>query len=157
MKSLLVLMLVPFFMTQTTTVQVVKWQALEKEMLTNNGKIKVVNFWMSGCKSCVEELPHFEQLHRSFGNQVEVILVSLDKESVEETKVNPILEKNRITAKVFLLDEVDSNSWINKIDPSWSGAIPATVVIDQNNNRHLYQKSLTYPELVKIIHDIHKP
>ncbi len=144
-------------MTQTTTVQVVKWEALEKEMLANNGKIKVINFWMSGCKSCVEELPHFEQLHRSFGNQVEVILVSLDKESVEETKVNPILEKNRITAKVLLLDEVDSNSWINKIDPSWSGAIPATVVIDQNNHRRLYQKNLTYPELVKIIHDIHKP
>jgi len=157
MKSLLVLMLVPFFMTQTATVQVVKWQALEKEMLTNNGKIKVINFWMSGCKSCVEELPHFEQLHRSFGNQVEVILVSLDKESVEETKVNPILEKNRITAKVFLLDEVDSNSWINKIDSTWSGAIPATVVIDQSNHRHLYQKNLTYTELVKIIHDIHKP
>lgn len=157
MKSLLVLMLVPFFMTQTATVQVVKWQGLEKELATKNGKIKVVNFWMSGCKTCVEELPHFEQLHRSFGNQVEVILVSLDKESVEETKVKPILEKSRITAKVLLLDEVDSNSWINKIDPSWSGAIPATVIIDQDNNRRIYQQKLTYAELVKIIHDIHKP
>jgi len=150
-------MLVPFFMNQTASVQVVKWQGLEKEMMAKNGKIKVVNFWMTGCKSCVEELPHFEQLHRSFGNQVEVILVSLDKESVEETKVNPVLERNRITAKTLLLDEVDSNTWINKIDPSWSGAIPATVVIDQNNQRHIYQKSLTYSELVKIIHDIHKP
>lgn len=157
MKSLLVLMLVPFFMTQTTTVQVVKWEGLEKELAAKNGKIKVVNFWMSGCKTCVEELPHFEQLHRSFGNQVEVILVSLDKESAEETKVKPILEKSRITAKTFLLDEVDSNSWINKIDPTWSGAIPATVIIDQNNNRHIYQQKLTYAELVKMIHDIHKP
>lgn len=157
MKSLLVLLLVPFFMTQTATVQVVKWQTLEKEMTSEKGKIKVVNFWMSGCKSCVEELPHFEQLHRSFGNQVEVILVSLDKESAEETKVKPILEKSRITAKVLLLDDADSDTWINKIDPSWSGAIPATVVIDQNNNRRLYQNKLTYSELVKIIQDIHKP
>jgi thiol-disulfide isomerase/thioredoxin len=157
MKSLLVLMLVPFFMTQTATVQVVKWQELEKEMTAQNGKIKVVNFWMSGCKSCVEELPHFEQLHRSYGDHVEVILVNLDKESVEETKVNPILEKNRITAKVLLLDEVDSNSWISKIDSNWSGAIPATIVIDLNNKHHLYQKILPYPELVKIITDIQKP
>jgi len=157
MKSLLVLLLVPFFMTQTATVQVVKWEGLEKEMAAKTGKIKVVNFWMSGCKSCVEELPHFEQLHRTFGNQVEVILVSLDKESMEQTKVKPILERSRITAKVLLLDEVNSDQWINKIEPTWSGAIPATVVIDQDNNRRLYQKTLTYPELVKIIHDIHKP
>lgn len=157
MKSLLVFMLVPFFMTQTASVEVVKWQGLEKEMMNKNGKIKVVNFWMTGCKSCVEELPHFEQLHRSFGNQVEVILVSLDKESAELSKVNPVLERNRITAKTLLLDEVDSNAWINKIDPSWTGAIPATLVIDQNNERHIYQKSLTYSELVKIIHAIHKP
>ncbi|MDF2456984.1 MAG: alkyl hydroperoxide reductase/Thiol specific antioxidant/Mal allergen [Cytophagaceae bacterium] len=157
MKSLLVLVLVPFFMTQTASVEVVKWKELEKEMMTKNGKIKVVNFWMTGCKSCVEELPHFEQLHRSFGNQVEVMLVSLDKESVEETKVNPVLVRNRITAKTFLLDEVDANTWIDKVEPTWTGAIPATVVIDQNNQRHIYQKSLTYAELVKIIHDIHKP
>lgn len=150
-------MLVPFFMTQTASVEVIKWQGLEKEMMKKNGKIKVVNFWMTGCKSCVEELPHFEQLHRSFGNQVEVILVSLDKEAVEFTKVNPVLERNRITAKTFLLDEVDANTWINKVEPTWTGAIPATVVIDQNNQRHIYQKSLTYAELVKIIHDIHKP
>ncbi len=157
MKSLLVLLLVPFFMTQTASVEVVKWQGLEKEMMTKNGKIKVVNFWMTGCKSCVEELPHFEQLHRSFGNQVEVILVSLDKESAEITKVNPVLERNRITAKTLLLDEVDANTWINKVEPTWTGAIPATVVIDQNNQRHIYQKSLTYSELVKIINEIHKP
>lgn len=157
MKSLLVLLLVPFFMTQTASVEVVKWEGLEKEMMAKNGKIKVVNFWMTGCRSCVEELPHFEQLHRSFGNQVEVILVSLDKESAEITKVNPVLERNRITAKTLLLDEVDANAWINKVEPTWTGAIPATVVIDQNNQRHIYQKSLTYSELVKIINDIHKP
>jgi len=157
MKSLLVLLLVPFFMTQTATVEVVKWEGLEKALANKNGKIKVVNFWITGCKTCVEELPHFEQLHRSFGNQVEVILVNLDKESIEETKVNPTLERNRITAKVFLLNEPDQNSWIGKVEPSWSGAIPATVIIDQNNNRRLYEKGLTYAELVKIIHDIHKP
>ena len=157
MKSLLVLLLVPFFMVQSSTVEVVKWEGLEKVLKSKNGKIKVVNFWITGCKSCVEELPHFEQLHRSFGDQVEVILVNLDEESFEETKVNPLLEKSRITAKVFMLTESDQNSWINKVDPSWSGAIPATVVIDQNNKRHLFEKSLTYAELVKIIQNIHKP
>lgn len=157
MKSLLVMLLVPFFMTQTANVEVVKWQALEKALLNKNGKIKVVNFWITGCKTCVDELPHFEQLHRSFVNQVEVILVNLDNESMEETKVNPILEKNRVTAKVFLLNEPDQNTWIGKVEPSWSGSIPATIVIDQKNNRHLYEKGLTYSELVKIINDFHKP
>jgi thiol-disulfide isomerase/thioredoxin len=157
MKSILLLLLVPFFMTQTATVEVLKWPALEKHMTEKNGKIKIINFWATNCKPCVEELPHFEQLHRSFGNQVEVILVSVDEASTAETKVNPVLERSRITAKVLLLDEVDANSWINKVDPTWSGAIPATVVIDQNNNRQLFEKPLSYQELVKIIHDIHKP
>lgn len=151
-------MLLSVFMTQSTaTVEVLKWPALEKEMATKNGKVKVMTFWSAGCKTCVEELPHFEQLHRSFGSQVEVILVNVDPAFNAEVKITPILDRSRITSKVIVLDEPDANRWISKVDPAWTGAIPATVVIDQNDSRHLYEKALTYPELVKIIHDIHKP
>jgi hypothetical protein len=34
---------------------------------------------------------------------------------------------------VVLLDETDYNSFIDNIDPSWSGAIPATLMIDRRN------------------------
>ncbi|HSZ71684.1 MAG TPA: redoxin domain-containing protein [Cytophagaceae bacterium] len=157
MKSLLVLLLVPLFVTELSTIEVLKWPALHQQMDAQNGKIKIVSFWSLGSKPSVDELPHFEQLHRSFGNQVEVILVNVDQPSLLETKINPVLEKSRITSKVILLDEVDANAWIDQVDPSWSGAVPATVVIDQNNNHKLYEKGLTYQELVKIVQDIKKP
>jgi thiol-disulfide isomerase/thioredoxin len=157
MKSLLLLLLVPFLMTQSATVEVLKWPALQDQLSNKSGKIKVFTFWSAGCKTCVEELPHFEQLHRSFGNQLEVVLVSVDQPSVLESKINPIIDKNRITAKVLILDEVDSNAWIDKVDPAWTGAIPATVIIDADNKRHLYEKALSYQELVKIVNSFHKP
>mgnify|MGYP000483516689 CR=1 FL=1 len=57
-----------------------------------------------------------------------------------ETKLKPFLEKKKITSKVILLDDPDSNTWIDKVDPNWSGAIPFTLVFN-NNKRAFFERS----------------
>lgn len=42
------------------------------------GTVTVINFWATWCTPCVAELPHFDQLCRTYGDSVEVIAVHSD-------------------------------------------------------------------------------
>ena len=52
------------------------------------------------------------------------------------------MEKHQIAEKVVLLDDPNENEWIAKIDSSWSGAIPATIIFNKNK-RAFYEQSFT--------------
>jgi thiol-disulfide isomerase/thioredoxin len=156
MKNIIFLILFSFFIKGEKSVEVLKWPQLQSILEKDNGKVKIVNFWATWCKPCMQELPDFEKIHLEYKDKnVEVILVSLDQASMANTRVKASLEKNTITARVILLDEVDFNKWINNIDSTWSGAIPATLVIYQKNNvRQFYEKQFSYTELKQIINTI---
>lgn len=89
----------------------------------------VINFWATWCGPCVKELPYFEQLNRSLAQQkVKIILVSLDFRKDLETKLKPFLAQRQFSASVAALVDSRQQQWIDKIDSSWSGALPATLV-----------------------------
>lgn len=91
----------------------------------------VINFWATWCGPCVEELPAFERLHRaSKARNVRVILVSVDFKKNLESAVVPFVEKSKLQSEVFFLDEPKANRYINEVSPDWSGAIPATLVVN---------------------------
>lgn len=105
-----------------------KFDAFEKAVLKEDDNTYVVNFWATWCAPCIKELPYFEQLHKD-NPKVKVILVSLDSRKDLEKKLIPFVAKKQLTAEVILLSDKDYNAWLNKIDDSWSGAIPATLII----------------------------
>jgi thiol-disulfide isomerase/thioredoxin len=108
--------------------EVVTLQQLQTRTIQNNDSIYVVNFWATWCKPCVAELPFFEEAGKQFAaKKVKVVLTSLDFVADKE-KVNQFIENNNIPNNVYLLNAGDPNIWINKIDTSWSGGIPATVI-----------------------------
>ena len=93
-----------------------------------NDKTLVINFWATWCVPCVKELPYFEAATQAYTrDEVEVILVSLDFPDELERRVIPFVEEKTLKSKVILLNDPDANSWIDKVSPKWSGAIPATV------------------------------
>jgi hypothetical protein len=67
-----------------------------------------------------------------------------------DTRLKPFIEKYRLSPQVILLNDPDANSWINKVSPEWSGALPATVFYNRNF-RAFYEKSFTYEELQTIV------
>lgn len=105
-----------------------KFDAFEKAVLKEDDNTYVVNFWATWCAPCIKELPYFEQLHKD-NPKVKVILVSLDSRKDLEKKLIPFVAKKQLTAEVILLSDKDYNAWLDKIDDSWSGAIPATLII----------------------------
>jgi thiol-disulfide isomerase/thioredoxin len=129
--------------TSSAQVQVVKFDYLDKIMHSNNDTTYVINFWATWCNPCVKELPYFKKLREDYlDKKVSVILLSMDFRRDAHTRVESIVAKNNIKNRVLLLDETDYNSWIDKVDSSWSGAIPATLIC-KGKVKVLYQKEFT--------------
>lgn len=120
---------------------------LENFLKKDNDTTYVVNFWATWCVPCVEELPNFEKLNATYKDEkVKVLLVSIDFPKMAESKLLPFIKAKNLKSDVVLLNDPDANSWINKVDSTWSGAIPATVIY-KKDKRQFYEKSFTYEEL----------
>ena len=120
-------------------IPVYNFESLEPLLYTDSNKIHIVNFWAMWCAPCIKELPILKEFEKNNPN-VETTLVSLDFPEDIETRLKPFLERKGITSKVVLLDDPDQNSWINKIDPNWSGAIPFTIIFN-NENRTFHERA----------------
>ena len=135
-------------------VPVWKFTDMEKELAATDS-ILVVNFWATWCKPCVTELPWIEEAAdavREF--PVKFLLVSLDFRRELESRVVPFVRERDIRLPVVLLDEPDYNSWIDRVDSSWSGAIPATLVLDRRDGRRrFFEKEFRQGELSVFLRD----
>ncbi len=152
MRVFFVLLFVGFFISmQAQQVQVINFSELEKRLTTSADSIIVVNFWATWCKPCVEELPDFFKLENELKDKpFKLILVSLDFSTHLESRVLPFIKKNNISTEIILLDDPDSNSWINKIDPSWDGSIPVTLIFNKDE-QIFYGRGLNYNELKQFV------
>ena len=118
-------------------------------MLHQEGsKTYVVNFWATWCAPCIKELPYFEALNKN--QNIDVLLVSLDFPQHKESRLLPFIKKNQLQSKVVHLDDTNENFWINVIDSTWSGAIPATIIYN-NQKRGFYERLFTQKELETLV------
>lgn len=121
--------------------RVVDFAGLQEYLGQFEDQTVVVNFWATWCVPCVKELPYFEQITEKYGrDKVAVVLVSLDFSHQVERRLKPFLEERGLKSDVLLLDDPDANAWIDKVSPTWSGAIPATLI--RNGAKEVfYEKS----------------
>ncbi len=129
--------------------EIYDFEGFQKFLNKTDDKTHVINFWATWCGPCVKELPYFEQLNAEYKDKgVEVILVSLDFPHAYESKLKPFITEKGLKSKVIVLNDAKENTWINKIDESWSGSIPATIIYNKNE-RKFFERSFTFKELIK--------
>lgn len=125
------------------------YEGLEAFLKKKNDTIYVINFWATWCAPCIKELPHFENIGKKYANnKVKVILVSLDFPKKVESNLIPYIKRKQLQSEVIHLDDPDANSWIEKVNEKWSGAIPATIIY-KNDSYSFYEQSFTFEELEK--------
>lgn len=139
------------FLMNAQRLEVMNYEQLEQRLNTESDTVYLVNFWATWCRPCVEELPDFLKLNEELKNEnFKLILVSLDFSNQIEKRVKPFIKSRSIDAEVIVLDDPDANTWISKVDESWDGAIPVSLIIHQNK-KEFYGSTLTYEELKKIV------
>lgn len=138
------------------SVSLLKLSELEAKLQRGGDITFVVNFWATWCAPCVKELPHFQEIHDKYGSSgVKVLLISLDSRNTLETKVKPFVGRTGITADVFLLDEANQQEYIDRVDASWSGALPATLIINQRKARKTFREGeLSYSQLEEALEGV---
>lgn len=132
----------------------IKFNDFEKLSSKQNDTTYVINFWATWCKPCVTELPHFEEVNKKYASEkVKVLLISLDfKKQIEG--LNNYITTKKIQSDVYLLDEINYNKWIDKVDSTWSGAIPVTLIVNHEKKyRRFYEKDFTLEELEKAVEE----
>ena len=66
--------------------------------------------------------------------------------------VESFAAKRKITATILWLDETNADYFCPKVDPKWSGAIPATLFINNKTGyRKFFEEQLTHQALKKEI------
>ncbi|HEX2935328.1 MAG TPA: redoxin domain-containing protein [Bacteroidales bacterium] len=149
---------VVFSQSKPSKVPVLNFNQLEPYLHRQTDTLYFINFWATWCVPCREELPAIEAIGEKYKNdKLKIYLVSLDFPKQLESRLIPFIRTNKIKSDVILLNDPDQNRWIDKVDASWSGEIPFTVIYDRTS-RKSYAKAFTLQELESIINiKLNKP
>lgn len=130
--------------------EVLDFDGFKKEYLTNSAKPVVFNFWATWCKPCVKELPYFIEAAEKHP-EWNFVLVSLDFPKQFESRLRPFLLEKKIEVPVVVLNESNANVYIDQIDNTWQGSIPATMIWQNANVGFIENEFHTYEDLISFI------
>jgi thiol-disulfide isomerase/thioredoxin len=156
MKKLILLFFVAFSAgVQAQRAEIVKLDKLQELLHEKGNGIKVINFWATWCAPCVKEIPLFEKLGQE-RKDVKVTLVSMDLDlDPDPAKVHKFVARKKLQSQVLILDETDPNYYIEQIEKAWSGALPATIIINsKTGQRKFVEKELHEGDLEKLIAEV---
>ncbi len=129
-------------------VKLINIDQLNERIKTGKDSTYVVNFWATWCAPCIKELPHFEKLGAEYkSDKLVVLLISVDFKSKLSSAVVPFVKRKNLRNEVFLLNESSPQEYIDRIDPSWSGSIPATLFI-KGDKKKFVESEFTYEQLL---------
>jgi thiol-disulfide isomerase/thioredoxin len=141
------------FSQANAKIPISNFKGFEHLLHLSTDTVYVLNFWATWCIPCRKELPEFEKIAQTYKNEkVKILLVSLDFPAQIDKELIPFLKNNNITSNVYLLNDPNSNAWIDKVDASWSGSIPATLIY-KRNNRRFYENELAYDFLNRTVRE----
>lgn len=130
-----------FTQKDTLAIPVMDYDEFRSLLWQDSDTTYVFNFWATWCLPCVKELPYFIQLDSLYEEQpFKLVFVSLDFKKDYLKKLQPFAKEKGIHDQVVILEDNRSDYWINDIDDSWGGSIPATLVY-KRDRRAFYERT----------------
>ena len=101
-----------------------------RSRVTDGGGVTVVNLWATWCAPCRAEMPALLSVARAHkADGVRLLLVSVDFDD-QLPAVRKFLAERGVEQTTYFKNEADQ-TFINAVNPEWSGALPATLVYDR--------------------------
>lgn len=123
----------------------------------HNDHLIILNFWATTCPPCIQEMPHFNALMNSVeSNKMKILLISLDKAKDLDKRVYPFVTKHLIQPEVMILEDDNYSAWTGKIDESWYGALPATLLMKGDQKKFKFGMYESYEELKADVDEVSK-
>ncbi|MDH3386773.1 MAG: TlpA family protein disulfide reductase [Gammaproteobacteria bacterium] len=125
------------------------YRGAEYDLQAGRGRVRLVNFWATWCKPCVEEIPSLHRLEASIRNPAfEIVTVN-----VGETRERISRFLQRVPIELALLMDVD-----NRVAKNWNIYVyPSSYLVDQQGIiRYAYLGALEWdsPENIAIIQNL---
>lgn len=132
-------------------IDIIEFNELEPRLQASGDTVYLINFWATWCKPCTEEIPDFVRVNNELKDRnFKMLLVSLDLPSMVDSQLKEFIGRHGIVSEVVVLDDPDFNSWINKVDRSWSGSIPATLIL-YPGKRTFVEGTLDYNKIIRYV------
>lgn len=123
--------------------------AVRAEIARPGASAVLVNVWATWCAPCREEFPDLLHVARDFKDRgLRLVLVSVDfDDAVPDARA--FLAQEGVDFKTFIRSGKDE-TFVDGLEPEWSGAIPATFVYDaQGKLVRFWEGKASYPVIKK--------
>ncbi len=98
----------------------------------NKGKVVLFDFWATWCAPCRAEMPLLVELEKKLRDEGFVLVtVSADEPTAKQAAIE-FLQQHNVPAPVYFKSVADEDRFIDAIDKSWFGALPALFVYNRN-------------------------
>ncbi|HXS38172.1 MAG TPA: redoxin family protein [Flavipsychrobacter sp.] len=154
MKKLFFVAFTFFLINSAKAQHVLSYNADElMQRASSRDTLYIINFWATWCPPCVAELPCFDTLQKQYASKpVKIILASFDFKESYPNKIVAFIKKKNVLPEVVWFNETDANSFIPKIDSTWSGSIPSTIILQPAKGyKTFFENTITVKQVSNIV------
>jgi thiol-disulfide isomerase/thioredoxin len=107
----------------------------QKLTSSHKGRVLLVDFWATWCQPCRAEMPQLLALEARYRERgLKLVTISCD-EPEQESGALQFLKKHGAPLPAYIKRPRNDDTFINSIDPKWSGALPALFLYDRQGRR----------------------
>ena len=115
----------------TPATRVITAEELSSLLKRDGTRPLLVNYWATWCDPCREEFPDLVKIDADYrAKGLDTIAISLDDLAELKSEVPKFLRLMKARMPNYLLNVADPEPSIKLVDPTWSGAMPATFLYD---------------------------
>ena len=108
---------------------------LRAELDALNGRVVLVNFWATWCRSCLEEIPALMELESELQEKgFSLVAVSLDEPDSGNTLVRPFMNKQFPGFTSYLSTERNMDDMVSVVDPAWDEILPTSYLLARDGS-----------------------